>query len=40
MVNGVGDNKFAPDVLINREQMVAMLNPIKQDRRNVSCLLC
>lgn len=26
IVNGVGDNKFAPQQLINREQMAAMLN--------------
>lgn len=26
IVNGIGDNKFAPQVLINREQMAAMLN--------------
>ena len=26
IVNGIGDNKFAPNVLINREQMAAMLN--------------
>lgn len=26
IVNGIGNNKFAPQVLINREQMAAMLN--------------
>lgn len=26
IVNGIGNNKFAPNVLINREQMAAMLN--------------
>lgn len=26
IVNGIGNNKFAPEVLINREQMAAMLN--------------
>lgn len=26
IVNGIGDSKFAPQVLINREQMAAMLN--------------